>query len=133
MKCPECGVGELVHDVRDMPYVYKGERTTLPAVEADWCPECGEGVMGLAESTRVSQAMLAFNKAVNTRRVKPEFIVAVRRKLNLDQREAGELFGGGINAFSRYENGKASPPVALVQLLKLLDHHPDLLDEIRQA
>ena len=44
--------------------------------------------------------------------VDPEFIVSVRKKLNLDQREAAEIFGGGVNAFSRYENGKTKPPLA---------------------
>jgi HTH-type transcriptional regulator/antitoxin MqsA len=54
------------------------------------------------------------------------------KKLDLDQREAGEIFGGGVNAFSRYENGKTKPSLALVKLLKVLDRHPDLLDEIRE-
>jgi HTH-type transcriptional regulator/antitoxin MqsA len=55
----------------------------------------------------------------------------VRKKLQLDQREAAEIFGGGINAFSRYENGKTKPPLALVQLLRVLDRHPELLDEVK--
>jgi HTH-type transcriptional regulator/antitoxin MqsA len=55
----------------------------------------------------------------------------VRKKLDLDQREAAEIFGGGVNAFSRYENGKTKPPLALVKLFKLLDRHPDLLSEVR--
>ena len=41
--------------------------------------------------------------------------------------------GGGINAFSRYENGKTKPPLALVKLLKVLERHPDLLNEIRAS
>ncbi len=57
----------------------------------------------------------------------------MRKKLSLDQREAAEIFGGGVNAFSRYENGKTRPPLALVKLLKVLDRHPDLLDEIKVA
>jgi Antitoxin component of bacterial toxin-antitoxin system, MqsA len=40
-------------------------------------------------------------------------------------------FGVGVNAFSRYENGKTKPPLALVKLLKMLDRHPDLLAEVR--
>jgi hypothetical protein len=32
-----------------------------------------------------------------------------------------------------YENGKTKPPLALVKLLKVLDRHPDLLDEIKVA
>ena len=51
-------------------------------------------------------------------------------KSSLWTREAAEIFGGRANAFSRYENGKTRPPVALVKLLRLLDRHPDLLAEV---
>ncbi|MES2090230.1 MAG: type II toxin-antitoxin system MqsA family antitoxin, partial [Pseudomonadota bacterium] len=128
---PTCAVAKLVHDTRDMPYTYKGESTTIPAVSGDYCPACGEVVLDVAESTRTSAAMLDFNKQVNAAIVDPGFIAQVRKKLALDQREAAEIFGGGVNAFSRYENGKTRPPLALVKLLKVLDRHPDLLGEVR--
>ena len=131
MKCPLCTAAELVHDTRDLPYTYKGETTLIPAVTGDFCPACGEAILDTAESTRTSAAMLDFNKQVNASIVDPGFIAGVRKKLALDQREAGEIFGGGVNAFSRYENGKTKPPLALVKLLKVLDRHPDLLEEIK--
>lgn len=62
--------------------------------------------------------------------VNAAYIVNVRKKIDLDQRQSVEIFGGGVNAFSRYENGKIKPPLALV---KLLDRHPELLNEIRMA
>ena len=133
MKCPNCGAAELVHDTRDLPYTYKGEVTTIPAVTADFCPACGEAVLEMGESVRTGAAMLEFNKQVNAAIVDPEFIATVRKKLSLDQREAAEIFGGGVNAFSRYENGKTKPPLALVKLLKVLDRHPDLLAEVKAA
>lgn len=133
MRCPVCAAAELVRDTRDLPYAYKGETTTIPAVVGDYCPACGESVLDGAESARVSAAMLAFNRQVNACIVDPAFIASVRKKLSLDQREAAEIFGGGVNAFSRYENGKTKPPLALVQLLRVLDRHPELLDEIRAA
>lgn len=76
--------------------------------------------------------MRAFSRQVNAAIVDPEFIVKLRKKLALDQREAAEIFGG-VNAFSRYENGKTRPPLALVKLLKVLDRHPELLEEVRVA
>ncbi|TMC20377.1 MAG: type II toxin-antitoxin system MqsA family antitoxin [Chloroflexi bacterium] len=133
MKCLICARAELVHDTRDIPYTYKGESTILPAVTGDFCPACGEVVLEKSEAVRTSALMREFNKQVNASIVDPEFIVSVRKKLGLDQREAAEIFGGGINAFSRYENGKTKPPLALVKLLKVLDRHPDLLVEIRTA
>lgn len=131
MKCPSCGAAELMHDIRDMPYTYKAASTVIPMVAGDYCPACGETVLDAAESPRVSAAMLAFNKQVNASVVDPAFITSVRKKLALDQREAAEIFGGGVNAFSRYENGKTKPPLALVKLLKVLDRHPELLVEVR--
>lgn len=133
MKCPVCGAAELIHDTRDLTYTYKGETTVIPAVTADFCPACGESITDMAETERVMREMQAFNKQVNAAIVDPTFIAKVRKKLNLGQREAAELFGGGVNAFSRYENGKTKPPLALVKLLKLLDRHPDLLDEVKAA
>jgi HTH-type transcriptional regulator/antitoxin MqsA len=134
MKCPVCAEADLIqHDTRDLRYTYKGESTILPSVTGDFCPACDEAVLKSAESARVSGLMLAFNKQVNASIVDPEFIASVRKKLHLDQREAAEIFGGGVNAFSRYENGKTRPPLALVKLLKVLDRHPDLLAEVRLA
>jgi len=131
MKCPICAGSELVHDTRDIPYTYKGESTMIPSVTGDFCSACGEAVLEKRESVRISALMLEFKKQVNASIVDPAFIASVRKKLALDQREASEIFGGGVNAFSRYENGKTKPPLALVKLLKVLDRHPDLLSEIK--
>lgn len=131
MKCPACGAAKLVRDTRVLTHTYKGETTTLPDVTGQFCPACGEAVLDANESARVSAAMLSFNKQVNASIVDPTFIASVRKKLALDQREAAEIFGGGVNAFSRYENGKTKPPLALVKLLRVLDRHPELLVELR--
>ncbi|WP_296559925.1 type II TA system antitoxin MqsA family protein [Pigmentiphaga sp.] len=98
MRCPVCGAAELVRDTRDLPYTYKGETTAIAAVTGDYCPACGESVLDTAESARVSAAMLTFNRQVNASIVDPGFIADVRKKLALDQREAAEIFGGGVNA-----------------------------------
>jgi HTH-type transcriptional regulator/antitoxin MqsA len=130
MKCEHCGASHLVHDTRDVCYTYKGETTILPRVEGEYCLECDESMLGPEESRRTMDLMLAFNKQVNAAAVDPQFIVSVRKKLKLDQRQAGEIFGGGVNAFSRYELGKTRPPLAMVKLLKLLNNHPELLAEV---
>ncbi len=133
MKCPVCGVADLIHDTRDLTYTYKGENTLIPSVTGDFCPACAESVLNASESDRVMHEMHEFSKQINASVVDPGFIARVRKKLGLDQRTAAEIFGGGINAFSRYENGRTRPPLSLVKLLKLLDRHPDLLNEIRTA
>ncbi len=133
MKCPSCGASKMVRATRDVAYVYKGESTRIPAVTGDFCSACGEILLDQEQGDRYSEWIGQFQRQVNAAYVDPSYIAKVRRKLDLDQREAAELFGGGVNAFSRYENGKTKPPLALVKLLKLLDRHPELLGEIRTA
>ncbi|MDU3154568.1 type II TA system antitoxin MqsA family protein [Hafnia alvei] len=131
MHCPECGSKNTIKDYRDIPFTYKGQSTVVKAVGADWCLDCGEGVIFKEESLRIDSILAEFNKQVNASIIDPEYVVAMRKKLNLSQSEAGEIFGGGVNAFSRYETGKALPHVSTIKLLKLLDKYPELLEEIR--
>lgn len=133
MKCPRCGGAELVRETRSLDYSYKGMTTQLPDMKGNYCPVCGEGLFDRVEGQRYMDLIGAFHRQVNASLVDPDFIAGVRRKLKLDQREAAAIFGGGVNAFSRYETGKSKPPVALVKLLKVLDRHPELLDEVRAA
>ncbi|MDR2924989.1 MAG: type II toxin-antitoxin system MqsA family antitoxin [Azoarcus sp.] len=133
MKCPCCGAAELIHDTRDIPFTYKGETAAIPAVTGDFCPACNEVVLDRVHGDRYSELIGQFLRQVNSAYVDPAYIARVRKKLDLDQRQAAELFGGGVNAFSRYENGKTKPPLALVKLFRLLDRHPDLLGEVETA
>jgi HTH-type transcriptional regulator/antitoxin MqsA len=133
VRCHICGKGELVEETRDTPYTYKGRKTVLKNISGEWCPSCGEVFLRKGEIDNYMIAVKTFKKQVNASLVDAEYVATVRKKLKLDQREAANLFGGGVNAFSRYETGKAVPPVALVKLLKILDGHPELLEEIRSS
>lgn len=132
MNCPTCETGKLVAATRDMPYTYKGRKTVIPAVKGRFCDnrKCGEAVMDLDESARTSREMLAFNKKVNAELSPIDLLTRVRRRLDITQQEAAQVFGGGPNAFSRYESGKTKPPVALIKLFQLLDRHPEFYAEI---
>ncbi|MFT4928038.1 MAG: HTH-type transcriptional regulator/antitoxin MqsA [Phenylobacterium sp.] len=131
MKCPVCGAATLIHDTRDVTYTYKGETTIFSAITGDFCPACTEIILDMTEADRYGLLAKRFHKQVNAAIIDPAFIVGVRKRLQLDQKEAAEIFGGGANAFSRYENGKTKPPLALIKLLKVLDKHPELLPEVR--
>lgn len=130
-KCPACGAPGLVHDVRTLTYTYKGKTAQLEGVEGEFCDTCGDAVLQKEAGDRYGLFMRDFQREVNGEMVDSFSIQRVRKKLHLGQREAGEIFGGGVNAFSRYETGQAKPPVSLVKLLGLLDRHPELLEEVR--
>ena len=61
----------------------------------------------------------------------PATIRRVRDKLKLSQREAGGLLKVGENAFDKYERGLVEPSGPTSQLLRLLDQHPELIEELR--
>ena len=95
MKCPVCGGSSLRRDCdRKIPYTYKGQETMLD-VHGDWCPDCDEMIFSDEEAAAMEKQMADFKRLVNSQAVDPEFIQSVRKKLGLNQKQAGELFGGG--------------------------------------
>ncbi|EFP4583710.1 type II toxin-antitoxin system MqsA family antitoxin [Salmonella enterica] len=133
MKCPTCGGADLKHETRDVEYEYKGFKTIIRDITGDYCGACGEAVLDDEAGDKYMAAITAFNRQVNAKEVDPTFIASVRKRLKLDQRQAAEIFGGGVNAFSRYETGRVAPPRSLVLLFKALEKHPEILEEIKYA
>ncbi len=111
-----------------MVYTYKKIDFVInqPAL---WCEACGEGVIDGKDSNAVMSLILA-EKARIDGLLTPEEIKEVRVKLKLTQKQAAAMFGGGVNAFNRYETGKLPIPRPLSLLLKVLRNHPNQLKEI---
>ena len=128
-ECLNCGQGKLVHAVRDVPYGYKGHQTVIPQVKGWHCPHCREVEFAAGEGTRFAETISRFAAEIDVQEAAE--LARIRKKLKLTQQEAAQLTGGGPNAFSRYERGKAKPVQAVTNLFKLLDRHPDLLRELR--
>ena len=70
------------------------------------------------------------NIATPNQPITPEEIRYIREYLRLSQIEAGEIIGGGPNAFAKYEAGTVRPSAAVVNLLRLLEARPELLSEL---
>jgi len=126
--CLNCEKGDMVRGKKDCEFEYRGHRVTVRAVDGWHCPECGEVEFSGKEGTRCSEALEKLRLRVDAQ--ESAELVRIRKKLKLSQRRAAEIAGGGVNAFSRYENGKARPVAAVVNLFRLLDKHPELIDEI---
>ena len=127
--CFECG-NKLKKETKDQVYTYKGKEVTIKDVKGLYCTGCDEVIIDKSDIERVDQALTEFRQQVNIELVNPDFIKSVREKLKLGRTEAGKVFGGGKNIFNQYETGKTQPPVSLIKLFKILDKHPDLLEEI---
>lgn len=130
MKCPLCGNDTLVSEVREVSYTYLG-RTTVFTQDGDHCSSCGESIFTGDQGDSYSEHINHFRAQVDSEPLPSEEIRKIRKRLKLTQKDAGEIFGGGIRAFSQYERNKSRPNKAAETLLKLLNRHPELLEEIR--
>lgn len=128
MKCPACGFDEMKHGTWDKVVSYRGKSMTVHAVSGFRCSECGEAVFDDESYDRVAAAGDGLVKA--SRKANPPEIRLIRERLGLTQAEAGKIFGGGVNAFSRYERGETKPSATMRKLLKVAERHPELIKEI---
>lgn len=127
-QCPFCGEYAYSHQIKDMTLRYKTHSITVKQ-PGYWCNECKEGVIG-GNDRKATQKKLQTFRAKIDRLLSPDEIRHIREVLNLTQQQASNIFGGGVNAFSRYERGETPISKSLSQLLKLLNKHPDLLNEL---
>lgn len=124
--CLNCEQADMEFTVLDVTAQLHGLEEVVPAVNGWHCPNCGE--IEFADSEGSARYSAALERIGERERA---MIARTRKKLRLTQRQAAELTGGGHNAFSRYERGEARPVAAVINLFRLLDKHPELLDEIR--
>lgn len=111
--------------------VYRGVAADVADLSGFRCPACGEIEYDPASAERYASAGDALVLAA--RQAAGEELRRIRKKLRINQAEASKLTGGGHNAFSRYETGKVVPSPAVVNLFRLLDRHPDEVEELRRA
>lgn len=96
------------------------------------CEACGDGFWDPDTDSADHYAEAGDELVLAARKMIGAEIKRIRRKRHLTQKEAVQLlFGGGHNAFSRYERGELMAPKPLVLLMRLLDRHPHLLADAK--
>jgi len=102
---------------RDETLSYCGRSVTVKNLRGQFCPECGEGIWGAESNKRLDEAQTELID--NARHDIGAEIRRIRKALKLTQAKLAEDLGLGKLAFSRYEQGKTQPSIALVKLLRL--------------
>ena len=122
--------GEMVtRGVRPFEVSYKGENVTVE-LPGYYPAGTGDGVHIGDDMAVVDEALRGLKEKIEGL-PSPATIRRVRTKLNLSQREAGLLLKVGENAFDKYERGLIEPSGPTSQLLRILDRHPEMVDELR--
>lgn len=122
--------GEIMRrGIRPFDVSYKGAILTVDL--PGYYPE------GTGDGVHIGEDMAPVDEALRNLKEKidgipsPATIRRLRKKLRLSQREAGTLLKVGESAFDKYERGLIEPSGPTSQLLRLLDRHPELADELR--
>ncbi|WP_375599082.1 type II toxin-antitoxin system MqsA family antitoxin [Devosia sp. Naph2] len=128
MISPETGE-VLTRGTRPFEVSYKGETLTVD-LPGYYPSDEGDGVHIGDDMAVVDTALRALKEKVEGLPT-PASIRRIRKKLKLSQRGAGAVLKVGPAAFDKYERGLIEPSGPTAQLLKILDRHPELLDDLR--
>lgn len=128
--CPSCG-GGMRFENRVDALIYKGHERPIQ-IRAWWCRSCGEAIFS-GEALRARELEFQKLKAEVDQVLAPAEVAAVRSRLGLSQRKAGELLGGGPRAFQKYEAGTQAVSAPMSHLLILLANDPTRLQELRET
>lgn len=129
IQCPTCGYnGMQRHEHRTETIIYGDESVTLTDLCGWFCPSCHDGWLDENDSARYGKS--GDELVARVKEHQKAELRRIRKKLGLTQKQAGAIFGGGVNAFSRYERGEMEPHPSTRKLLYLLDKHPELFKEV---
>ncbi|MFT4924812.1 MAG: HTH-type transcriptional regulator/antitoxin MqsA [Phenylobacterium sp.] len=128
-ECPFCENGIMHQESRDQQYTYQ-DHTLLIQQPGIYCNSCDESILEAKHLKATRVDLQAFRARVDGL-LGPVEIKRIRKKIGLNQQQAGELFGGGKNAFSRYELGEVALPKSVSVLFSLFSKHPELIDDVK--
>lgn len=128
--CANCGTrnGMTRFENESFAMRHDGFFAKVPGLSGWRCGTCEQ--VEFDPQSAIQYAQAGDTLVLKAREHTQQEIRRIRKKLHLSQAQAARLTGGGHNAFSRYESGEATPVAAVVNLLKLLDRHPELLSTL---
>lgn len=113
--CPNCEKGHLSPRSAMEQFSYNGNTIPVPEIEFSVCDSCKEEIVLPAQAKR-NDVRFADAKRVAGGLLTSVEIASGLERLGLNQREAALVFGGGVNAISRYLRGEViqSSPMDLL-------------------
>ena len=115
--CADCGADALQACNETEQFNYKGHFLSVD-VEYSLCSKCeAEAILPEQIKRNDCRTRDAWRKADGL--LTGDEIVALRKKLGLTQQQAAGYFGGGTNAFSKYERGEVMQSKAMDKLMRL--------------
>jgi HTH-type transcriptional regulator/antitoxin MqsA len=128
--CTECNRGTLHPSTWEADFRHGDAMVHVANLECHRCDNCGADPV-FAEQIRRNQTKIADAKRLHDGMLTGTQIKAVRERFGLTQAQASAVFGGGTNAFSKYERGDVIQSIAMDRLIKIADVVPDAMAFLR--
>ena len=116
--CPICETGTLSKQVHTGEIKYRGRVVQVDDLEYSLCNKCGADPV-LVEQAKRNQVRFSDAKRKIDGLLSSSDIRKARRYLGLTQHAASSVFGGGLNAFSKYERGEVIQSEAMDKLIRV--------------
>lgn len=115
--CHFCGADAVSRHSSMETYQYKQQAYDV-LVDYSVCSQCGEETI-TTEQIHINEARTREAKKKLDGLLSCEEIRDIRTRLDLTQEEAAKVFGGGVNAFSKYERGEVTQSAAMDKLIRI--------------
>lgn len=125
ISCPFCEKGTLHATTRVELHPYGAKTISVDGFRRSVCDACGEEMVR-ADEARANTRLIADACLASDGKMSTCAIQSFRMRHGLTQSRASELFGGGSNAFSKYERGEVMPSKAMDSLMRLYDALPEV-------
>lgn len=125
INCPKCKKSSIETKHYQDTVDFRGIEFDVDNLQISKCQSCGYSWES-EEQIRVNQELIKATYATHRDNLRKkqgllsgEEIAEIRNYFKLNQRQASVIFGGGFNAFNKYESGEVLQSVAMDRLLKL--------------
>ena len=129
--CKACG-SAIVRECSSRESLrYKGHEIDF-SVAFSVCDVCGDEFL-TTDQIRLNDRAVVSAKRKADGLLSPDEVKEARQALGLSQEQAALIFGGGRNAFSKYERGEVAQSVAMDRLIRVYRAHPELIAELHAS
>jgi HTH-type transcriptional regulator/antitoxin MqsA len=126
--CKLCKSEDVSEYVEAEETLYKGKNLQF-SMAYSLCNNCDREFISKPQILQNEAALRAAKKDYDGL-LSSEEIIRARRTLSLTQEQASRVFGGGRNAFSKYERGEVSQSVAMDKLIRICLSHREIFHEL---
>ena len=127
--CPVCESGSLVEKVASEKFTYKEVDFEISEFKYSACTECGAEIV-TPQQRRINDQKVRDNQRIIDGFLSGSEIRKIRKKFGLTQADAALIFGGGANAFSKYEKGEVVQSTAMDRLIRVTDMIPGVFESL---